>query len=116
MNGLNWKDICALNDVIPGTGVAALVEDQQIAIVRSCDGDAVYAVSNFDPFSQAYVMARGIVGSRGAIPKVVSPIYKQSFDLRTGVCLDDPTVSLAVYPARVQAGRIQICISEEHSA
>jgi nitrite reductase (NADH) small subunit len=28
---------------------------------------------------------------------VVSPVYKQAFDLRTGVCLDDPSVALRVF-------------------
>ena len=35
------------------------------------------------------------------MPKVASPVYKQGFDLRTGVCLDDPEVSVPSYPVRV---------------
>jgi nitrite reductase (NADH) small subunit len=33
-------------------------------------------------------MSRGIVGSRGDAPTVASPMHKQVFDLRTGICLD----------------------------
>ena len=86
-----WVDVCALEEITPDTGVAALVDGRQIAIVRVGEGDQqqVYAVGNFDPFSQAFVIARGIVGDRGGIPKIASPIFKQSFDLRTGQCLDD---------------------------
>ena len=36
------------------------------------------------------MISRGIVGDRGGVPKIASPIFKQSFDLRTGQCLDDP--------------------------
>ncbi len=105
-----WADVCALDDVLPGTGVAALVAGEQIAIVRTCDG-RVAALSNFDPFSKAFVIARGIVGDRGGVPKIASPIYKQSFSLETGECLDDPSVRLLTYDVRVLRGRIQIAAS-----
>ena len=36
------------------------------------------------------------------------PIYKQSFDLETGECLDDPDCPLATYPVRVVDGRVQV--------
>jgi nitrite reductase (NADH) small subunit len=105
----DWLDVCALDDITPDTGAAALLGDRQIAIVRVGDGDEVYAVDNFDPFSRAFVISRGIVGDRDGVPKIASPIFKQNFDLRTGQCLDDPTVRLASYPVRVTGGRIQIC-------
>jgi nitrite reductase (NADH) small subunit len=46
-------------------------------------------------------MARGIVGDAAGVLKVASPVYKQSFDLRTGACLDDDTVRLASYPVAI---------------
>ncbi len=102
----DWVDACALDDITPDTGVAALVGGRQIAIVRVGDGAEVYAVDNFDPFSHAFVIARGIVGDRGGVPKIASPIFKQSFDLRTGQCLDDPAVRLPSYAVRLTDGRI----------
>ena len=62
MNELNWVEVCALDDITPNTGVAALVEDQQIAIFRVGSEKRVYALSNQDPFSKAFVMSRGIIG------------------------------------------------------
>ena len=70
----------------PGPASARWWAGQQIAIVRT--GDAVYALGNLDPFSKAFVLSRGIVGDKGGIPKIASPIFKQTFDLRTGQCLD----------------------------
>lgn len=102
-----WTDVCRLDDLTPGRGVAALVEDRQVAIFRLPD-DSLYAISNFDPFSQAYVMSRGIVGTKGDVPKVASPIFKQNFDLRSGDCLDDPAVSVSTFPVRVVDGRVEI--------
>ena len=107
-----WRDVCAIDDVLPGTGSAALIDGQQIAVIRTRDGHFA-ALSNFDPFSNAFVIARGIVGDRAGVPKIASPIYKQSFSLETGECLDDPSVRLAVYPIRVVAGRVQVSVAKD---
>ena len=101
-----WIDVCALDDIVPETGVCALVGVRQIALVRA--GGEVYAIDNYDPFSNAFVLARGIVGDKGGVPTIASPIYKQRFGLRDGVCLDEPTVTVRVYPVRVRAGRVEI--------
>ena len=102
-----WIDVCSYDDLAPGTGAAALVDGEQIAVVKTRAG-AVYAVANFDPFSKAFVLARGIVGDKGGIPRLASPVYKQAFDLRTGACFDDPSVRVPVYPVTVARGRILV--------
>jgi nitrite reductase (NADH) small subunit len=94
--------VCRYTDLEPERGVAALVDDVQVAIFRLADGQ-VFAVDHHDPFSGANVIARGIVGSRGDVPTVASPMYKQVFDLRTGRCLDDPAVTLGSHPVEVDA-------------
>lgn len=104
---IEWTDVCAIDDILPGTGAAALIDGQQIAVIRTRDG-RLAALSNFDPFSNAFVIARGIVGDRAGVPKIASPIFKQSFSLLTGECLDDPSVRLAVFPIRVVQGRVQV--------
>jgi nitrite reductase (NADH) small subunit len=103
-----WIDICDIDVIPPFSGVAALVCGEQIAIFRIGSNDEVYAVSNYDPFSQAYVISRGIVGDRNGIIKVASPIYKQSFSLVTGDCLDDSSVKLLTLPARVVNNVVQV--------
>ncbi len=110
-DALAWVNVCRLDDIPPASGVAALIGDLQIALVRPDDGATVYALSNFDPFSQAFVIARGIVGDRGGRPKIASPIFKQTFDLQTGACLEDPLIKLPVYPVRVRDGRVAIGIA-----
>jgi nitrite reductase (NADH) small subunit len=106
---VEWRDVCAIDEVLPGAGVAALLEGEQIAIIRTRGGQFA-ALSNFDPFSKAFVIARGIVGDRAGVPKIASPIYKQNFSLETGQCLDDPSVRLQVFPIRVLAGRVQVSV------
>ena len=99
--------VCAVDALLPERGVAALLGDVQIALFRTHDGE-VFATGNQDPFSGANVMSRGIVGSRGDVPTVASPMFKQVFDLRTGVCLDDPSVSLPVYPVEIVDGQVLV--------
>ncbi len=54
------------------------------------------------------MLSRGIVGSRGEVPTVASPLHKQVFDLRTGACLDDETVAVPVYAVRVRDGLVEV--------
>ena len=108
MSAVRWTEVCSLEDVVPGTGVCALVDGRQVAVVRVGEGDEVYAIDNFDPFGKAFVLSRGIVGDRKGVPKIASPLYKQSFDLRNGQCLDDAAVRVRAYEVRVRGGRIEV--------
>jgi nitrite reductase (NADH) small subunit len=48
------------------------------------------------------------VGSRGEAPTVASPLYKQVFDLRTGVCVSDPEVSVPVVDTRRREDAVEV--------
>ena len=105
----NWTAICNLEDIVPDTGVCALLNGRQVAVFRV--GDAaprVFAIDNYDPNSQAAVLSRGLVGSIGERVVVASPIYKQHFDLQSGECLEAPAQSVASYPARIEAGQVWV--------
>ncbi|MGO1286819.1 nitrite reductase small subunit NirD [Brachybacterium tyrofermentans] len=85
--GPTWRRVCTVSDLETERGRAALVDHAQIALFLLADG-SIRATCNRDPYSDAYVISRGIVGSRGEIPTIASPMFKQVFDLRTGDCLD----------------------------
>ncbi len=103
-----WTPVCRVADLLPERGVCALVAGgAQVAVFRSHDG-TLYAVSNYDPFSGAHVLSRGIMGTRGEVPTVSSPIGKQVFALTTGACLDQAGVSIPVARVRVVDGIIEI--------
>ena len=110
MKTTTWTRVCAVADLTPDRGVAALVDGEPVAVFRlsTCDDDVV-AIANVDPFSGASVLSRGIVGSKGDVITVASPIYKQRFDLRTGACLDDPTMRVRTHDVRVVDGWIEVC-------
>lgn len=101
-----WVDVCESGDLLPNLGVRALVNDEQVAIYRV--HGRLYAISALDPFSNAAVLSRGIVGDLKGQVVVASPIYKQHFNLETGVCLEDESVQLKTYFVREVAGRIQV--------
>jgi nitrite reductase (NADH) small subunit len=102
-----WVDVIALAELQVELGVPALINGHAVAVFRTWDG-AVFAVSNLDPRTGASVIARGIVGSRGEVPTVASPLYKDVFDLRTGTCLDDPAKRLAPFEVRILDGVVQV--------
>lgn len=106
--------VCALSDLEVERGRAALFGTVQLALFLLADG-SVHAVSNLDPYSGAHVMSRGIVGTKGDVPTLASPMHKQVFDLRTGECLDTqgkPPATLRVWDVSVRDGQIEL-ITEE---
>jgi nitrite reductase (NADH) small subunit len=105
---ITWVDVCGVDDLVLDRGVCALVEPFQVAVFMVSPDRELYALSNYDPFSGTYVLSRGIVGSRGDMPKVASPVYKQNFDLRTGQCLDDPSVAVRTFAVRAVDGRVVV--------
>lgn len=101
---LNWVDVCAADELVANLGVRALIGSEQIAIFKV--QDKLYALNAMDPFSNAAVLSRGIVGDLKGNLVVASPIYKQHFILGTGVCLEDESVSVPVYSVKEHNGRV----------
>jgi nitrite reductase (NADH) small subunit len=107
----SWVPVCELDDIVPNTGVCALVNGAQVAVFHLDDGTgSVFAIDNFDPASQASVLSRGLIGSLGRRVVVASPIYKHHFDLRSGECLEAPEHSVNAYRARIAAGKVWVSV------
>ena len=109
----DWVSICLLQDLPLDAGVAALLhadtpQETQIALFRTSDSDTVYAVSNYDPFSEANVLSRGILCSIGDQIAVASPVLKEHFDLVTGQCFEDESVSIATFPVKIADGNVLV--------
>lgn len=106
-----WNAVCTVDEIVPNTGVCALVGERHVAVFRVEDGDgAIYAIDNVDPHAQASVLSRGLVGSLGGRVVVASPLYKHHFDLRSGECLEAPEKSVAAYPVRVQDSLVLVAV------
>lgn len=102
-----WATVCPLEDIVPNSGVCALIGGRQVAVFRISD-DRVYALSNYDPFSNANVLSRGIVGDFKGELVVASPVYKQHFSLTTGQCIEDPVVKIEAFPVRINNAVVQV--------
>lgn len=110
--GLEWVPVCKLDDLLPSLGVCAKVADKQVAIFRVLENGTtnIFAIDNHDPFSEANVLSRGLVGDLKGHTVVASPIYKHHFDLVTGKCLEDD-VSIPVYQVRERDGQVEVMIA-----
>lgn len=92
----DWEPVCRLDDLLTDGGAAALVNGQPLALFR-VKGERLFALGNVDPFSDASVLSRGIVGDIDGAPVVASPIYKQHFRLIDGVCVEDEAIKVPTY-------------------
>lgn len=107
---VTWTDVCAVDDILPNTGVRALVEDRHVAVFR-LGAEQFFAIDNVDPKSGASVLARGLIGSLGDRVVVASPMYKNHFDLRTGECLEAPEHSVRAHEVGVASGRVRVALA-----
>ncbi len=103
-----WIPVCTDDDLIPEGGIAALVNNLQIAIFNVAG--ELYAIDNHDPIGGANVLSRGITGTIGDEPCVASPLYKQHFSLTSGQCLEDDAVKVGCYPVRRTGDSIEVRI------
>ncbi len=105
-----WTDICAVDDILPSTGVCALVDNRHVAVFR-LGADQFFAIDNVDPKSGASVLSRGLLGNLGDRVVVASPLYKNHFDLHTGECLEAPEHSVRAYSVRADGARVKVSVS-----
>ena len=103
-----WISLCSKADLVPNSGVCALVDGRQVALFYLPEDEQVYAIDNHDPFGQANVLSRGIVGSIADEPVVASPLYKQRFSLVDGRCVDDESVKLATWQVTLENDQLLI--------
>jgi nitrite reductase (NADH) small subunit len=107
----HWTAVCAATDILPDTGVCALVDGVHVAIFHVGADEQFFAIDNVDPKSKASVLSRGLVGSLGERIVVASPLYKNHFDLRSGECIEAPEHSVRAHAVRVEEGRVQVALT-----
>lgn len=107
---LDWTPICNVSDILPNTGVCALVKERHIAIFR-VGQNQFHAIDNIDPQSNASVLSRGLIGSLGERVVVASPLYKNHFDLRNGECLENAQYSVSAHAVRVEGNYLHVAVS-----
>ena len=89
-------------------GAAVKVGKAQIAVFNFTSRGRWYACQNMCPHKNAFVLARGILGSAGEEPKVACPLHKRPFSLETGACLTDGDYSLKVFAVKVEGDDVYL--------
>ena len=99
-----WSAICNSEAIPPGAGIGARLGTQRVALFRL--GEAIYALEDLEPGTQASVLSRGLLGDVAGEPVVISPLYKQRVRLRDGQSLDNAEHQLRCWPVRVEGGKV----------
>ncbi|RJT27088.1 nitrite reductase large subunit NirB [Buttiauxella izardii] len=100
-----WQAVCNVSEIPAQAGIGARLGEQQIALFRF--GDAIYALDNLEPGSDANVLSRGIVGDAGGEPIVISPLYKHRIRLRDGRTQDGEQ-AVRAWPVKVEQGTVWV--------
>jgi len=112
----DWQELGSLADLERDGRLIARLGGREVGVVRGPDGE-LHALRNRCPHHGA-PLCRGAVeerlaGSPGGYELagrriLRCPWHGWEFDLETGRCLDDPSVRVAVYEAKVEKGRVLI--------
>ncbi|MGL6073998.1 MAG: nitrite reductase small subunit NirD [Fimbriiglobus sp.] len=94
-------DICSLDELPIGLGRAYEVGSKRIALFRSRETDAVYAVDSVCPHKQGPLEDGMLIGSQ-----VVCPLHNWRFEGTSGECDQANGCNIGAYPVEVKDGRV----------
>lgn len=107
----SWQPVCGREDLVPNSGVVALVGTAQVALFQVIDANGatqLFAVDNRDPVTGINVIGRGIIGSLAGDLVIASPLYKQHYRLKDGTCLENPAMRLRTWAVRLEGDVVEI--------
>lgn len=107
-----WKKAAKLEDLPVGSKGCVKFGNLQIALVHY-QKDEWYAVQNRCPHKNMNVLSRGLMGDQKGEPKLVCPLHKNAFSLKTGEHLGgDPEWTLLSFPVKVEGGDVWLEVEE----
>jgi nitrite reductase/ring-hydroxylating ferredoxin subunit len=110
----SWVDVGSAADLEREGRLVGRVNGRELGVVAGEDG-APHGVRNRCPHHGGPLclgrVAERLEGEPGRYELTGShvlrcPWHGWEFDLETGVCLDEPALRAAVYPVRIEAGRV----------
>jgi nitrite reductase/ring-hydroxylating ferredoxin subunit len=96
-----WRDVAPEESFAPGSVRPARVAGVRLAVGRAADG--FFAVDGLCPHAGA-LLGDGLVDGR----LLVCPLHAYGFDVRTGLCAEDPSLALRPREVRVANGVLQV--------
>jgi len=107
--GRTWTQV--LDDIALPEGRVAPVYPRGVNVVLARVGGAVYAVSG----ACAHMACPLFMGRLEGFT-ITCPCHDWRFDVRTGRFLDAPAIGVAVYPTRLEAGKLFVNLDYKETA
>jgi nitrite reductase (NADH) large subunit len=101
-----WVRVGRVEDFPKDGGVSVRYGAAQIAVFNFASRGEWYASQNMCPHMRDMVLARGIVGDQGGVPKVACPQHKKTFSLKTGECMSGDALKVRTFPVKVEDGLV----------
>ena len=108
-----WVDFGPATQVPENGGTALKYGRHQIAVFNFTVTGEWYACQNLCPHKQEMVLARGLTGDMGGIPKVACPMHKKSFSLVDGKSMSDDIYSIRTFKVEVRNGNLFVELPTE---
>lgn len=106
--GPRWVKVGVVDDFPHDGGAAIKYGDVQIAVFNFASRGQWYACQNMCPHKNAFVLARGIIGTAGETPKVACPLHKKSYSLESGECISGDDLTVKVFPVRIDGDEVYL--------
>ena len=106
--GRSWVRLAKVAEVPPNGGISARFGDTEIAIFNFAAKGEWFATENLCPHKQQMVLARGILGDAAGRPKVACPLHKNTFDLKSGACLNGDLRAIATFAVKVEGDDVWV--------
>nr|AIA16330.1 Rieske-like [2Fe-2S] domain protein [uncultured bacterium] len=94
--------VCNANDLKPGLGYSAEVKGKQLALFLHGDG-RIFAVDAVCPHAGGPLDEGPMKNC-----EITCPLHDYKFDLTTGRCSTDPSLSLATYPVFIEGNQVWV--------
>jgi NAD(P)H-dependent nitrite reductase large subunit/NAD(P)H-dependent nitrite reductase small subunit len=104
----SWVALAKVSEVPRDGGIAARYGKTEIAIFNFATRGEWFASQNLCPHKRQMVLARGILGDMASKPKVACPLHKNTFDLRSGACLNGDLPALTTFPVKVEGDDVLV--------
>lgn len=103
-----WVPVAQVASVPRDGGIAVQYGSAQLALFHFASRGEWYACQNMCPHKRDMVLARGIVGDQGGVPKVACPMHKKTFSLQDGACLSGESYRVETFPVRVEGDTVLV--------
>ena len=106
----HWTDIADADDLPDGGRLCVTIEKRALVVLRL--GNDVYAIANTCPHAGRPLEDGEVHGTT-----ITCPFHGYTYNLRNGKNLDYPDIEPPVptYPARIEAGKVQLAVDDAPS-